>query len=86
MKVNRGRMADVPSDRRGPTFTGKVWADPLLQGVPGILVNAVFFPRRAYLLAPSRGWAVSAGDTRAWLRADSGRRGGLGRFRRRRFL
>jgi quercetin dioxygenase-like cupin family protein len=44
MKVNRGRVADAPSDQRGPTFTGKVWADPLLQGVPGVLVNAVFFP------------------------------------------
>lgn len=44
MKINRGRVTDAPSDERGPTFTGKVWADPLLQGVPDLLVNAVFFP------------------------------------------
>jgi quercetin dioxygenase-like cupin family protein len=44
MKVNRGRVTDASSDQRGPTFTGKVWADPLLQDAPGVLVTAVFFP------------------------------------------
>jgi quercetin dioxygenase-like cupin family protein len=44
VKINHGRVADAPSDQRGPTFSGKVWADPVLQGVPGIVVNDVFFP------------------------------------------
>jgi quercetin dioxygenase-like cupin family protein len=44
MKVNRGRVPETPSDQRGPTFTGEVWADPILQDVPGVVVNTVFFP------------------------------------------
>ena len=44
MKVNRGRERGAPSEQRGPTFTGTVWADPLLATQDGVLVNAVFFP------------------------------------------
>jgi quercetin dioxygenase-like cupin family protein len=44
MKVNRGRERGAPSEQRGPTFTGTVWADPLLVTQDGVLVNAVFFP------------------------------------------
>jgi quercetin dioxygenase-like cupin family protein len=32
-----------PSEERGPTFTGRVWADPLLGAAEGIMVNNVFF-------------------------------------------
>ena len=34
----------MPSTERGPTFTGTVWAEPLLRDVPGVVVNTVFFP------------------------------------------
>jgi quercetin dioxygenase-like cupin family protein len=44
MKVNRGREPGEPSEQRGPTFTGTVWADPLLATQDGVMVNAVFFP------------------------------------------
>ena len=44
MKINHGRVAGEPSDERGPTFTGTVWAEPLLRDVPGVVVNTVFFP------------------------------------------
>lgn len=44
MKVNRGREPNAPSDQRGPTFTGTVWADPVLATGDGIIVNDVFFP------------------------------------------
>jgi quercetin dioxygenase-like cupin family protein len=44
MKINHGREAGMPSDKRGPTFTGEVWAEPLLAGVPGVMVNTIFFP------------------------------------------
>jgi quercetin dioxygenase-like cupin family protein len=43
MKINRGRIEGEPSDRRGPTFTGEVWAEPLLKA-EGVTVNTVFFP------------------------------------------
>lgn len=44
MKINHGREAGQASDKRGPTFTGEVWAEPLLAGAPGVTVNTVFFP------------------------------------------
>jgi quercetin dioxygenase-like cupin family protein len=44
MKVNRGREPDAPSDKRGPTFTGTVWADPVLVTGDGVTVNDVVFP------------------------------------------
>jgi quercetin dioxygenase-like cupin family protein len=41
--ISRGRLPDLPSEARGATFTGKVWADPVLQASPDLTVNAVFF-------------------------------------------
>jgi quercetin dioxygenase-like cupin family protein len=35
--------AGKPSEQRGPTFTGRVWADPVLPAEDGIMVNNVFF-------------------------------------------
>jgi quercetin dioxygenase-like cupin family protein len=43
VKINHGRVADARSEQRGTTFTGEVWADPVLQGIQDVLVNAVFF-------------------------------------------
>ena len=44
MKINRGREARASSENRtdAATFTGTVWADPVLQA-PGVNVNTVFF-------------------------------------------
>jgi quercetin dioxygenase-like cupin family protein len=47
MKVNHGREAGAPSEERGPTFTGTVWADPVLVTGEGALVNTVIFPPRS---------------------------------------
>jgi quercetin dioxygenase-like cupin family protein len=44
MNVTRGHAAGASSERRGPTFTGEVWADPLLAPSDGVTANAVFFP------------------------------------------
>lgn len=44
MKINHGREAGMSSDKRGRTFTGEVWAEPLLTGAPGVMVNTIFFP------------------------------------------
>jgi len=43
MRINRGREADAASEPRTDSFTGRVWADAVLEGVPGVLVNDVFF-------------------------------------------
>ena len=43
MKINRGREAGVPSERRSETFTGEVWADSVLESTGRVVVNNVFF-------------------------------------------
>jgi quercetin dioxygenase-like cupin family protein len=42
VRIARGRGGS-PTEERGPTFTGRVWADPVLPGEDGIVVNNVFF-------------------------------------------
>jgi quercetin dioxygenase-like cupin family protein len=45
MKIAHGRAARLPTDQRGETFTGRVWADPVLPRTDdGVVVNHVFFP------------------------------------------
>jgi len=45
MQISRGRMQGTPSEARGKgdTFTGRVWADVVLQAAPQVSVYAVFF-------------------------------------------
>jgi quercetin dioxygenase-like cupin family protein len=42
MRIARGR-ADTPSQKRDDTFTGTVWADPVLGAEDDVGVNDVFF-------------------------------------------
>jgi quercetin dioxygenase-like cupin family protein len=42
VRVARGRQG-APSEQRDATFTGRVWADPVLAMKDGIVVNDVFF-------------------------------------------
>jgi quercetin dioxygenase-like cupin family protein len=42
MRIARGR-AGAASEQRSATFTGRVWADPVLAAADGVTVNAVFF-------------------------------------------
>lgn len=44
MIIVPGRTPDAPADKRGPTFTGEVWADPVLPATDGVVINTVFFP------------------------------------------
>jgi quercetin dioxygenase-like cupin family protein len=41
--ISHGRRSGAPSEARGETFSGKVWADPVVQASPELTVNAVFF-------------------------------------------
>jgi quercetin dioxygenase-like cupin family protein len=43
MRIARGRAPGVPSEERGATFTGRVWADTVLDPVDGVVVYNVFF-------------------------------------------
>lgn len=44
MKVSRGHEASAPSEARDRTFTGTVWADPVMAAVDGVRISTVFFP------------------------------------------
>jgi quercetin dioxygenase-like cupin family protein len=43
MRINRGRETNAASEARNDWFTGTVWADPVLENAPGVLVTDVFF-------------------------------------------
>jgi quercetin dioxygenase-like cupin family protein len=43
MKIIRGRALDALSEQRSATFTGAVWADPVLPTTDGVTINNVFF-------------------------------------------
>lgn len=42
MIVIRGRGTG-PSDLRGATFTGDVWADPVMPSTDGVVINSIVF-------------------------------------------
>jgi quercetin dioxygenase-like cupin family protein len=72
MKISRARTAGKPSELRGPTFTGDVWADPVLPETDGVTINNVFFTpgARTNWHTHDRGQVlhVLAGEGRACLR------------------
>lgn len=43
MRVAKAGRTGKPSEQRGATFTGAVWADPVFPAEDGIMVNNVFF-------------------------------------------
>lgn len=47
MKIIHGHAADSSSEQRTTTFTGEVWADPILAPTEGVTVNNVFFAPQA---------------------------------------
>src|SRR6185312_8021804 len=58
MQVFHGRAAGGKSDdRTGSTFTGNVWADPVMPATDGVTINTVFFAPggRTYWHAHERG-------------------------------
>lgn len=43
MKVFHGRAPGAVSEQRGSTFTGSVWADPVMPTTQDVTINNVFF-------------------------------------------
>jgi quercetin dioxygenase-like cupin family protein len=43
MRIANAGRTGAPSEERGATFTGRVWADPVLGAQDGVMVNNVFF-------------------------------------------
>jgi len=81
VRVTRGREGDKPSELRGPTFTGDVWAEPVLATGDGVTVNTVFFTPGArtdwhhhehgqvLLVTHGRGFVQVRGGEGTWVRA-----------------
>lgn len=81
MKVFHGRVEGAASEARGPTFTGTVWADPVMPSTDGVTINNVFFSPGARThwhthehgqvlqVTSGKGWICKAGEAPQPIRA-----------------
>lgn len=81
MKVFHGRTEGAASEARGPTFTGTVWADPVMPSTDGVTINNVFFSPGARThwhthesgqmlhVSAGQGWVCKAGEAPQRIRA-----------------
>jgi quercetin dioxygenase-like cupin family protein len=70
MQVFHGRTAGAKSDNRtGTTFTGTVWADPVMPATDGVTINTVFFAPggRTYWHAHERGQILHVTAGQGWV-------------------
>jgi quercetin dioxygenase-like cupin family protein len=74
MQVFHGRDRGKPSEQRGPTFTGVVWADPVMPAADGASVNHVFFSpgARTFWHTHERGQVLHVTAGRGWVCTDGG--------------
>jgi quercetin dioxygenase-like cupin family protein len=76
MKINHSREPGTTSEQRTATFTGEVWADPVLAGTDGVMVANVFFApgARTHWHTHERGQVlvVTSGEGRARTRDGGG--------------
>ena len=75
MIVVRGRGAGGVSEKRGATFSGEVWADPVISGVDGLTIATIFFTPGArtfwhhhergqiLVVTAGTGWVCTHGET-----------------------
>ncbi len=73
MRISHGR-AGVPSEERGPEFTGRVWADPVLLPADGVIANNVFFEpgARTYWHRHSVAQVLHVTIGRGWIQTRAG--------------
>jgi quercetin dioxygenase-like cupin family protein len=81
MQIFHGREKDAKSEVRGATFTGQVWADPVMPARDGVGINNVFFTPGARThwhthgqgqilqVVAGKGWICVAGERAQPLRA-----------------
>jgi len=72
MKVFHGRAAGAESERRGDTFTGAVYADPVMPTTNGVTINTVFFAPggRTYWHAHEQGQVLTVTAGQGWICKD----------------
>ena len=69
MKVFHGRAPQAASEQRGPTFTGTVWADPVMPTTQDVTINNVFFSpgARTHWHAHSQGQVLHVTAGSGWI-------------------
>jgi quercetin dioxygenase-like cupin family protein len=69
MQVFHGRPDGAPSERRSETYTGTVWADPVMPSTDGVTINNVFFTpgARTYWHTHEKGQVLQVTAGRGWV-------------------
>ena len=69
MKVFHGRTQGALSEQRGPTFTGSVWADPVMPATDNVTINNVFFSpgARTYWHTHDQGQVLNVTAGSGWI-------------------
>lgn len=72
MKVIRGRVEAALSEERGATFTGSVWADPVMSATDGVTINNVFFTPggRTHWHTHEQGQVLQVTGGKGWICKD----------------
>lgn len=72
MKVFHGRASGTRSEQRSGTFTGAVWADPVMPTTDRVTINTVFFApgARTYWHAHEHGQILQVTAGQGWICAQ----------------
>lgn len=73
MQVFHARSANAQSEQRGETFTGTVWADPVMPFTDGVQINNVFFSpgARTFWHAHENGQVLHVTAGQGWICKES---------------
>jgi quercetin dioxygenase-like cupin family protein len=72
MQIIKGRHSGAKSESRGATFTGQVWADPVMPTTDGVTINNVFFTpgARTHWHSHERGQVLQVVAGQGWVCKD----------------
>ena len=80
MQVFHGSSQSRASEKRGPTFSGPVWADPVLPAQDNVSVAHVFFQpgSRTFWHVHERGQVLHVTAGRGWVCTEGGQPQSIG--------
>ena len=69
MQIFHGRDNNAKSESRGATFTGQVWADPVMPTTDGVTINNVFFTpgARTFWHTHAQGQVLQVSAGKGWI-------------------
>lgn len=72
MKVFHGRTDGAPSEQRSSTFSGVVWADPIMQKTDNVMIGHVFFSpgARTFWHTHEVGQVLTVTSGKGWVCVD----------------